>query len=63
MAIKSDAQKRAVTRYVSKTYDKITVTVKKGEREKYKEFAEKNGYESFNQFCVDAIEEKIERGK
>jgi metal-responsive CopG/Arc/MetJ family transcriptional regulator len=58
----SKKQQQCVNRYVSAKYDKITVTVKKGEREKIQSAAVAAGYESTNEYIRDAIEEKIERG-
>lgn len=41
--------------------DDIKIRVPKGKREEYKEKARCLGYESFNNFVVCAINEKIER--
>ena len=41
--------------------DDIKIRVPKGQREEYKEKARLLGYNSFNSFVVQAIEEKIER--
>lgn len=56
----SKAQMKAVSKYKSKMYDEISVRLKKGERDKVKEFAYEDGYESVNQFILDAINEKME---
>ena len=58
----SKAQQEAVNRYISKTFDDIKIRVQKGEREKYRKLAFSLGYESFNAFVIDAIDEKIARG-
>ena len=41
--------------------DDIKTRVPKGKREEYKEKARLLGYDSFNSFVVQAIEEKINR--
>lgn len=50
----SEAQKKAVTKYTRENYDKILVTIPKGERERIKAAAEAAGM-SMNAFIVDAI--------
>lgn len=57
----SKAQQDAVNRYLSKTFDDIKLRVPKGKREEYKNQAAQLGYESFNAFMIQAMEEKIER--
>ncbi len=57
----SKAQQDAVNRYLSKTFDDIKLRVPKGKREEYKNQAALLGYESFNAFMIQAMEEKIER--
>jgi predicted HicB family RNase H-like nuclease len=54
----SAAQKRAVTAYDAKAYDKFIVRVKKGKHAEIKSFAESNG-ESLNGFINRLIEEAI----
>jgi uncharacterized protein (DUF1778 family) len=54
----SEAQKKAVTKYTRENYDKILVTIPKGEREKIKDAAESVGM-SMNAFIVDAIRAKM----
>lgn len=54
----SEAQKKAVTKYTRENYDKILVTIPKGEREKIKAAAATAGM-SMNAFIVEAIAEKI----
>lgn len=57
----SQAQMRAVKKYCRKAYDEVSVRFKKGERDKVKVFAYSNGYDSINQFVVEAVKEKMER--
>lgn len=54
----SKKQQACVTRYVSAHYDKITVTVPKGERNRYKALAARLGV-SVNQLFVQAVEQYI----
>lgn len=54
----SKKQQACVTRYVSAHYDKITVTVPKGERDRYKSLAARLGV-SVNQLFVQAVEQYI----
>ena len=56
----SDAQKEATARYNKKTYDRIDVVVKKGQREIIREFASSQG-KSLNGFICEAIYEKMNR--
>ncbi len=58
----SEAQQKAVNKYLRTTFDDIKTRVPKGKREEYKKAAAALGYESFNAFVIKAIEEKIERG-
>ena len=51
----SDAQKEATARYNKKTYDRINVIVKKGQRQVIKDYAANQG-KSLNKFICDAIE-------
>jgi uncharacterized protein (DUF1778 family) len=60
MAIKSDAQRRAVAKYNSANYDTIYLRVPKGEKEQIKNHADSIG-ESVNGFILQAIREKMER--
>lgn len=52
-------QQACVTRYVSAHYDKITVTVPKGERDRYKALAARLGM-SVNQLFIQSVEKYIE---
>ena len=56
----SDAQKEATMRYNKKTYDRINVIVKKGQRQLIKDFAASQG-KSLNGFICEAIYEKMNR--
>lgn len=59
MAI-SKAQQKAVDRYNAKTYDNITLRVKKGKKEEIQAHADARG-ESINSFINRAIDETMER--
>ena len=48
-------------RYNAKAYDRITIVVKKGEKEKIKAHAEKHDGGSVNAFIQRAISETMER--
>ena len=56
----SDAQKEATARYNKKTYDRINIIVKKGERQIIKDFAAKQG-KSLNRFICDLIENEMNK--
>lgn len=58
----SKAQIRAQTKWVKKTYDRLYINAKKGEREVFQAAAEAAG-ESLNSFCLTAIRERVERMK
>ncbi len=58
----SKAQQKATNRYISKNYDRINLTMLKGERDKVKSHAEARG-ESVNGFINRAIKETMERDK
>ena len=58
----SDAQKEATARYNKKTYDRIDVIVKKGQRQIIKDFAASQG-KSLNRFICDAIEFQMNKDK
>ena len=59
MAI-SKAQQKAVHKYVKSNYDRIDLTLPKGDKERIKEHASCQG-ESVNSFIQRAINETIER--
>lgn len=56
----SKAQQKAVHKYVKNNYDRMELTVPKGQKAFIKCHAEKHG-ESVNSFVIRAIEETIER--
>ena len=56
----SDAQKEATARYNKKTYDRIDLIVKKGQRQIIKDFAAAQG-KSLNRFICDLIEAEMNK--
>ena len=56
----SDAQKEATARYNKKAYDRISVVVPKGERQKIADFAKQQG-KSLNRFILDAGAEQMKK--
>lgn len=56
----SDAQKEATARYNKKTYDRIDVIVKKGQRQIIKDYAASQG-KSLNRFICDLIEAEMNK--
>lgn len=58
----SKAQQKAVNKYMKENYDRINLTVQKGEKEAIKAHADSQG-ESINGFIKRAIEETMEREK
>ena len=56
----SDAQKEATARYNKKTYDRINVIVKKGQRQVIKDYAASQG-KSLNKFICDATEAQMHK--
>ena len=56
----SEARKRANAKYNAKAYEQIPVRVPKGEKEKIKAHADKNG-ESVNGFICRAITETMKK--
>ena len=57
-----DSQKEATARYNKKTYDRINIIVKKGQREIIKDFAARQG-KSLNRFIMDAVDAEINKIK
>ncbi len=53
-----DSQKEATARYNKKTYDRINVIVKKGQRQVIKDFAASQG-KSLNRFILDLVEAEM----
>lgn len=58
----TEARRKANEKYNAKAYDEIKVRVSKGEKDKIKSAAEKQG-QSLNGYIVNAIDEKMERDK
>ncbi len=56
----TEARKKANEKYNAKAYDQVKLLVKKGERERLKAHASKQG-ESLNGFINRAIKETIDR--
>lgn len=56
----SKAQQASVNKYVKNNYDRINVTMPKGEKEVIQEYASAQG-ESVNGFIVRAVRERMER--
>ena len=56
------ATNKAVQKYCKANYDDIKVRVPKGDREKYKTFAESQG-KSLNALIVELLEERMNRGQ
>ena len=56
----SKKQQACVNRYISKSYDRINLTVPKGQKEKLSSHSEARG-ESLNGFIKRAIEETLKR--
>ncbi len=54
----SDAQKEATARYNKKTYDRIEIKVKKGQKSKIARYAEQHG-KSVTQFIVELIDKEM----
>jgi len=58
----SKAQQNAVNKYIKGNYDRVNLTVPKGDKDIIKAHALSNG-ESLNAFIYRAIREAIERDK
>lgn len=56
------AQQKAVNKYMANNYDRINLTVPKGQKDEIKAHADNMG-ESVNGFINRAIENQIERDK
>ena len=54
----SQAQNRATQKYVKDNYERLYITVKKGQKDTIKTIAEKQG-ESMNQYIKTAIEMRV----
>ena len=55
----SQAQNRATQKYTKANYERLYLTCKKGQKEKYQALAEAAG-KSLNQFIIDILEEKLD---
>ena len=58
----SDAQKEATARYNKKSYDRINIIVKKGQRQIIKDYAARQG-KSLNRFICDMVEAEVNKSK
>ncbi len=58
---KGTAATRAKNKYNDANYDRLYPYVKKGKKAEYEKAANEAGYDSLNEFIIDAIEEKISR--
>ena len=56
----SESQNKATQKYVKANLEPITVRVKKGKKEYYKDAAQRAGL-SLNSFVIASMDEKIER--
>lgn len=56
----SDAQYRATKKYNAKTYDRIEISVYKGDKDKIKKYAQKKG-KSVNSYIYDLIKEDMQK--
>lgn len=54
------AGQQAVNRYIAKAYDRVNLTIPKGEKDTIKAFAEAHG-ESVNAFILRAVKEAMAR--
>lgn len=57
-----DSQKEATARYNKKTYDRINIIVKKGQRDVIKAYASAQG-KSLNRFIMDLVEAEMNQTK
>ena len=55
-----DSQKEATARYNKKTYDRINIIVKKGQRQLINDYADSQG-KSLNRFVCDLIEAEMNK--
>lgn len=55
----SKAQQRAVSKYTKANYDEIKLRIPKGERERIKDFAAAQGYDSVNAFIYHLVQEAM----
>ncbi len=55
-----DSQREATARYNKKTYDRINLIVKKGQRQLIKDYAASQG-KSLNRFILDLVEAEMQK--
>ena len=55
----SKAQQRAVSKYTKANYDEIKLRIPKGERDRIKDFAAAQGYDSVNSFIYHLVQEAM----
>lgn len=55
-----DSQREATARYNKKTYDRINIIVKKGQRQVIKDYAASQG-KSLNRFILDLVEAEMQK--
>lgn len=55
-----DSQKEATARYNKKTYDRINIIVKKGQRDIIKAYASAQG-KSLNRFILDCVDAEMNK--
>lgn len=54
------SQSKAVTKYIAKNYDQVSLRIPKGTREKYKAYAESQG-KSLNALIIELLDERMSR--
>ena len=59
----SEAQKKAITNYDAKTYDRFLVRVKRGEKSVMEKAARTSPEGSLNGYVVSAVKQRMERDK
>ena len=62
MAIRSEAQKKAVAKYNAKNYEQLIIRVPKGDKEKIQVYAESKG-ESVNSYVNGLIREDMQKNE
>lgn len=62
MATTSKAQQRATNKYISKAYDRVNLTLPKGEKDQIKAHAAKTG-ESLNGYIYRLIKQDMEKAQ
>ena len=54
------SQSKAVTKYIAKNYDQVSLRIPKGTREKHKAYAESQG-KSLNALIIELLNERMSR--